>query len=148
MYVLYVFKFALIVRLYFLLKMICQNICVSKLLNLLLNWFIKPTVFFQFSVDIQFSSVAQSDSLRPHELQHARPPCPLPTPGVYPNPCASSWWCHPTISSSVLPFSSCPQSFPASGPFRWVSSSHQVAKVLEFQLQNQSFQWTPRTDLL
>ena len=56
-----------------------------------------------------------SDSLQPHELQHSRPPCPSPTPGVHPNPCPFSHWCHPTISSSVVPFSSCPQSFPASG---------------------------------
>ena len=56
-----------------------------------------------------------SDSLRPYELHHARPPCPSPTPGVYPNLCILSQWCHPTISSSVIPFSSCPQSFPASG---------------------------------
>ena len=54
-----------------------------------------------------------SHSLRPHESQHARPPCPSPTLGVYPNPCPSSRWCHPAISSSVIPFSSCPQSFPA-----------------------------------
>ena len=71
---------------------------------------------------VQFSSVqsscsAMSDSLWPHELQHARPPCPSPTPGVHPNSCASSWWCHPAISSSVAPFSSCPQSLPASGSF-------------------------------
>ena len=59
-----------------------------------------------------------SDSLRPHELQHARPPCPSPTPGVHPNPCPLSQWCHPTISSSVIPFSSCPQSYPASGFFQ------------------------------
>ena len=58
-----------------------------------------------------------------------------------------SHWCHPTISCSVIPFSSCPQSFPAPGSFKWVSSSHQVAKVVEFQLQNQSYQWTPRTNL-
>ena len=57
-------------------------------------------------------------------------------------------WCHPTISSSVVPFSSCPQSFQHQGLLKWVSSSHQMAKVLEFQLQHQSFQWTPRTDLL
>ena len=57
-----------------------------------------------------------SDSLKPHELQHARPPCPSPALGVYPNSCLLSWWCHPAISSSVVPFS-CPQSFPASGPF-------------------------------
>ena len=68
----------------------------------------------------QFSSVAQSclDSLWLHEPQHARPPCPLPTPRVYPNSCPSSRWCHPTISSSVIPFSSCPQSFPASWSFQ------------------------------
>ena len=58
-----------------------------------------------------------SNSLQPHEPQHARPPCPSPTPGVYPNPCPSSRWCHQTVSSSVVPFSSCPQSFPASGSF-------------------------------
>ena len=59
-----------------------------------------------------------SDSLQPHGLQCARPPCPSPTPRVYPNPCPLSWWRHPTISSSVIPFSSCPQSFPASGSFQ------------------------------
>ena len=58
-----------------------------------------------------------SNSLRPHELQHTRPPCPSPTPRVHPNPCPLSRWCHPTISSSVVPFSSCPQSFPASRSF-------------------------------
>ena len=68
---------------------------------------------------IQFSSVAQSrPTLRPDEPQHARPPCPSPTPGVHPNPCPLSRWCHPTISSSVVPFSSCLQSFPASGSFQ------------------------------
>ena len=184
-----------------------------------------------------------SDSLRPHGLQHTRLPCPSPFPRAYSNSCPSSWWCHPTVSSSVVPFSSCLQSFPAPGSFpmsqfftsggqspggispsneysglisfqfssvaqscptpcnpmdcstpgfpvlhylpefaqthvhwvddviqpshplsplsppalnlsqhqgllQWVSSSHQVAKVLEFQLQHQSFQWIPRTDLL
>ena len=59
-----------------------------------------------------------SDSLRPHEPQHIRPPCPSPTPGVHPNPCPLSRWCHPTITSSVVPYSSCPQSFPASGSFQ------------------------------
>ena len=59
-----------------------------------------------------------SDSLLPHGPQHARPPCPSPTPGVYPNSCPLSRWCHPTISSSVVPFSSCLQSFPASGSFQ------------------------------
>ena len=65
-----------------------------------------------------FSHSVVSYSLRPHEPQHARPPCPSPTPGVYPNSCPLSWWCHLTISSSVVPFSSCPQSFPASGSFQ------------------------------
>ena len=62
---------------------------------------------------VQFSCSVMSDSLRPHELQHTRPPCPSPTPRVYSNPCPSSRWCHPAISSSVVPFSSCPQSLPA-----------------------------------
>ena len=66
---------------------------------------------------VQFSRSVMSDSLRPHEPQHARPPCPSPTPGVYPDSYPLSQWCHPTISSSVVPFSSCPQSFPASGSF-------------------------------
>ena len=65
----------------------------------------------------QFSCSVMSNSLQPHELQHARPPCPSPTPRVHPNPCPLSRWYHPTISSSVVPFSSCPQSFPASGSF-------------------------------
>ena len=67
---------------------------------------------------VQFSRSVVSDSLQPHELQHPRPPCPSLTPGVHPNPCPLSQWCHPTISSSVVPFSSCPQSFPASGSFQ------------------------------
>ena len=66
---------------------------------------------------VQFSRSVMSDSLRPYEPQHARPSCPSPTPGVYPNPCPLCRWCHPTISSSVVPFSSCPQSFTASGSF-------------------------------
>ena len=78
---------------------------------------IHPFVNIQFS-SVQFSRSVVSDSLRPHELQHARPPCSSPTPGVHPNPCPLSWWYHPTISSSVFPFSSCPQSFPASGSFQ------------------------------
>ena len=65
-------------------------------------------------LSVQFSCSVVSDSLQPHELQHARPPCPSPNPRVYSNPCPSSWWCHPTVSSSVFPFSSCSQSFPAS----------------------------------
>ena len=65
-----------------------------------------------------------SDSLQPHEPQHARPPCTSPTPGVYPNSCPLNRWCHPTISSSVIPFSSCPQSFLASGSFPKESALH------------------------
>ena len=65
---------------------------------------------------VQFSCLVVSDSLRPHEPQHPRSPCPSPTPRVYPNPCPLSRWCHPTISSSVIPF--CPQSFPVSGSFQ------------------------------
>ena len=67
---------------------------------------------------VQFSRSVVSNSLRPHEPQHARPPCPSPTPRVHPNPCPLSLWCHPTISSSVVPFSSCPQSFPGSWSFQ------------------------------
>ena len=82
---------------------------------------------------IQFSSVVQScPTLQPQGLQHARPPCPSPTPSVYPNSCPLSWWCHPTISSSVVSFFSHFQSFPASGSFQWVSSLHQVAKYWSF----------------
>ena len=82
----------------------CQNV----------NWFLcGPSI----DSSVQFSRSVVSDSLRPHESQHARPPCPKPTPGVHSNPCPSSQWCHPTISSSVVPFSFCPQSFPASGSF-------------------------------
>ena len=76
---------------------------------------VEPILFKNF----QFSSVAQScPTLRPHELQHARPPCPSPALRVYPNSCPWSRWCHPAISSSVVPFSSFPQSFPVSGSFK------------------------------
>ena len=85
---------------------------------------------------VQFSSVQSSrsvvsDSLRPHGPQHARPPCPSPTARVYSNSCPLSQWCHPTISSSVIPFSSLPSIFPSIRSFQ-VSSWHQVAKVLDF----------------
>ena len=72
----------------------------------------------QMDSSVQSSHSVMSDSLRPHGLQHARPPCPSPTPRVYSNSCPLSWWCHPTISSSVVPFSSHLQSFPASGSFQ------------------------------
>ena len=74
--------------------------------------------YMNLYVIIKFSRSVVSDSLWPHELQHARPPCPSPTSRVYSNSCPSSWWCHPTISFSVVPFSSCPQSFPASESFQ------------------------------
>ena len=84
------------------------------------SFFACLTCHLFYNVCALFSSVqcsVVSDSLRPHEPQHARPPCPSPTAGFYPNPCPLSQWCHPTISSSVVPFSSCPQSFPTSGSF-------------------------------
>ena len=74
-------------------------------------------IYFMYSSSVQFSHSVMSDSLWPHEPQHPRPPCPSPTLRVHPNPCPSSRWCHPAISSSAVPFSSCPQCLPASGPF-------------------------------
>ena len=97
---------------------------------------------------VQFGRSVVTDSLWPHGLQHARLPCPSPTPRAYSNSCPLSRWCHPAISSFVIAFSSCLQSFPTSGPFPWDSSSHQVGKVLEFQLRHQSFQWIFRPDFL
>ena len=105
---------------------------------------------FQFS-SVQFSHSVMSSSLRPHESQHARPPCPSPTPGVHSNSHPSSWWCHPAISSSVVPFSSCPQSLPASGSFQmsqlfaWGVQSIGVsasASVLPMNTQDWSLGWT------
>ena len=93
---------------------------------------------------VQFSHSVVSDSLRPHESQHARPPCPPPTPKVQSDSCPSSQWYHPAISSSVISFSSTVQfSHSVVTEFSWVNSSHQVAKVLEFQLQHHSFQKHP-----
>ena len=100
---------------------------------------------------IQFSHSVVSDSLHPHELQDARPPCPSPTPRVHPMSCPLSQWCHPTVSSSVVPFSSCPQSFPASGSFpdesvlciRWpkywsfsfsISPSNEYSGLISFRI--------------
>ena len=91
---------------------------------------------FHFLCSVQFSRSVVSDSLRPYESQHARPPCPSLTPGVHSNSHPLSRLCHPAISSSVIPFSSCPQSLPASktSPMSQLSFWHEVAKVLEFQL--------------
>ena len=99
----------------------------------------EPMTWFNL---VQFSHSVMSNALWPHGLQHAKFPCPSPTPGACSNSCASSRWCYTTISSSVVPFSSCLQSFPASGFFQWVSFLHQVSKVLELQLQLQSFQYS------
>ena len=103
-----------------------------------------------YLLSVQFSSV-QSLSLvclRPHESQHARPPCPSPTPRVHSDSCPSSWWCHPAVSSSVVPFSSCPQflpaseSFPMSQLFAWGGQSTGVSALASFLQRN------PRADLL
>ena len=86
--------------------------------NLKSLWTLSCRDFMEASFSsVQFRRSVVSDSLRPHGLQHIRPPCPSPTPRVYSNSWPLSWWCHPTISSSVVPFSSCLQSFPASGSF-------------------------------
>ena len=98
-------------------------------------------------ITFQFSHSVVSDFLRPHGLQHARLPCPSPTPGAYSNSCPASWRCHPTISSSVVPFSSRLQSFPASGSFQmsqFFASGGQIIGVL----QHQSFQRIFKTDFL
>ena len=97
---------------------------------------------------VQFSHSVVSDSLRPHESQHTRPPCPSPTPGVHPDSRPSSQWCHAAISSSVVPFSSCPQSFPASECFpmsqlfAWGGQSTGVSALASFLL-NKSQGWSP-----
>ena len=116
------------VMLYFLLINVDQSTprwLHHSLMNLTPFW--KYFVFSKFSNKngytwvanhtVQFSRSVMSDSLWPHGLKHARPPCPSPTPRVYSSSCPLSRWCHPTISSSVVPFSSCPQSLPASGSF-------------------------------
>ena len=92
-----------------------------------------PSLILRF-FSVQFSGSVVSNSLQPHGLQHARPPCPSQTSGGHPNPCPSSRWCHPTISSSVIPFSFCLILSRNQGLFQWVGSSHQVAKVLELQV--------------
>ena len=102
-------------------------------------------IWLKFS---QFSCSVVSDSLRPLELQHARPPCPSPTPGVHSNSCPSSRWCHPAISSSVIPFSSCTQSLPASESFpmsqlfAWGGQSTGVS-ALASVLPKKSQGWSP-----
>ena len=109
-------------------------------------------ITFEDIHSVQFSCSVMSDSLRPHEPWHARPPCPSPTPRVQPNSCPLSWWCHPTISSSGIPFSSRPQSFTASGSFQmsqlFISSGQSIgvsasASVLPMNTQDWSpLRWT------
>ena len=116
-------------------------------MSIMLAW--RVSGFFS---SVQFSCSVMSDSLRPHELQHSRSPCPSPTPRVYPNPCPLIRWCHPTVSSSVILFSSCPQSFPASGSFQmsqpFASGGQRIGvsastSVLPMNTQNWSpLQWT------
>ena len=97
---------------------------------------------------VHFSRSVVSDSLRPHELQHARPPCPSSTPRVHSDSCPSSQWCHPAISSSGVPFSSCPQSlpaaesFPMSQLFTWGGQSTRVSALASF-LPKKSQGWSP-----
>ena len=99
-------------------------------------------------LSVQFSGSVVSDSLWPHESQHARPPCPSPTPGIHSDSCPLSWWCHPAISSSVVPFSSCPQSLPASESFpmsqlfTWGGQSTGVSALAWFLPKNTQ-DWSP-----
>ena len=108
-------------------------------------YFSVPTLSFN---SVQFSRSVISNSLRLHELQHTRPPCPSPTPRVYPNSCPLSQWFHPAISSSVVPFSSCPQSLPASESFpmsqlfAWAGQSTGVSALASF-LPKKSQGWSP-----
>ena len=105
-------------------------------------------LFSNTSSSIQFGHSVVSDSLRPYESKHTRPPCPSPTPGVHSNSHPSSRWCHPTISSSVVPFSSCPQSLPASESFPmsqlfiWDGQSTGVSALASFLPKNIQ-DWSP-----
>ena len=100
------------------------------------------------TASVQFSRSVMPDSLRPHESQHARPPCPSPTPGIHSNSNPSSQWCHPAISSSVVPFSSCPQSlpalesFPVSQLFAWGGQSTGVSASASLLPKNTQ-DWSP-----
>ena len=108
----------------------------------------KNKVSHCFHCSVQFSRSVMPNSLWPHELQHTRPPCPSPTPGVHLDSCVLSQWCHPSISSSVIPFSSSPQSLPASGSFpmhqlfTWGGQSTGVAALASF-LPKKSQGWSP-----
>ena len=119
----------------------CVHFQLSKYYQIVLQrWWFQFTSF----CSVQFSRSVISDSLQPHRLQHTRLLCPSSTTGAYSNSCPLSRWCHPTISCSSPPFNLSQHQ----GLFQWVSSSHQEAKLLQFQLQYQSFQWIFRTDFL
>ena len=115
---------------------------ISQVYNLFLGF---PTSVLS---SVQFSHSVVSDCLQPHESQHARPPCPSPTPGVHPDPLPSSQWCHPAISSSVVPFSSCPhslpasESFPMSQLFTWGGQSIGVSALASVRPMNTQ-DWSP-----
>ena len=111
----------------------------NKIMGLASSFFLFQILWlFNF---FQFGRSVMSDSLQPHGVQHTRPPCPLPTPGACSNSCPLNQCCHPTISSSVAPFSLAFNLSQHQSLFQWISSSYHVAKVLEIQLQHQSFQW-------
>ena len=117
------------------------------LVNTLMEVIVVAFLCHQFS-SVQYSRSVVPDSLRPHESQHTRPPCPSPMPGVHSNSRPSSWWCHPAISSSIVPFSSCPQSLPASESFPmsqlfiWGGQSTGVSALASF-LPKKSQGWSP-----
>ena len=123
-------------------------VATSKLLSIWDTWLVWLRNWSFNFVSVLFSSSVMSDSLRPHELQHAGSPCPSPTLGVYPNSSPPSRWCHPAISSSVVPFPSCPQSLPASGSFlmsqlfSWGGQSIRVSASASV-LQTNTQDWSP-----
>ena len=126
---------------------ICQATVPLYSVSLLFSY-LRTTQAFKY---LQFSSAQSShsvvsDSLWPHKLKHVRPPCPSPTPRVYPNSYPLSQWCHPTISSSVIPFSSCPQSFPASESFQMsqlFTSGDQIIGISASGLPMNTQDWSP-----
>ena len=112
-----------------------------------LELYCRSHFFIPDSPYLRFSHSVMSDSLQPHEPQHNSPPCPSPTPRVHLNSCPLSRWCHPSMSSSVIPFSSCLQSFPASGSFQMSQLFTSGGQNIGVSVQHWSFQWTPRADL-
>ena len=113
------------------------------------NWKVRlPTPQAWYSLLVQVNCSVMSDSLWPHGLQHSRPPCPSPIRGVYSNSCPLSWWCHPTISPSVVAFSSCLQSFPASGSFQmcqfFISGGQSIGVLASTSVLPMNIQdWSP-----